>query len=100
MVNFFNSERVDVVMFYDGNTKLACKSWIGRFPNRAISCAQIFTSVVQHLIIVPSNSKVTIVVLIEPEEYYKQKNKFWNTSKKSSTSALANLQLQLELYSL
>ena len=36
MVNFSNSERVDMVMLYgDGNTRLARELWIERFTNRA-----------------------------------------------------------------
>ena len=52
MVNFSNSERVDMVMIYgvaDGNARLARELWIERFPNRAIPCVRTFTSVVQHL---------------------------------------------------
>ena len=52
MVNFFNSERVDMVMLYgvaDGNATLARKLRIECFPNHAIPCARTFTSVVQHL---------------------------------------------------
>ena len=51
MVIFSKSERVDMVMLYgvvDGNVRLARELCIDRFPNRAIPCARIFTSVVQH----------------------------------------------------
>ncbi|KAJ3646577.1 hypothetical protein Zmor_024160 [Zophobas morio] len=51
MVNFPNSERVAMVMFYgvaDGNARLARKLWIKRFPNCVIPYARTFTSVVQH----------------------------------------------------
>ncbi|KAJ3651579.1 hypothetical protein Zmor_017609 [Zophobas morio] len=52
MMNFTNSERVDMVMLYgvaDRNSSLTRELWIERFPNRAIPCAGTFTSVVQHL---------------------------------------------------
>ena len=49
---------------------------------------------------IPSALKLTIVAAIGPKEYCKLKNKFWNTSKKSSTSALADLQLKFEFHSL
>ncbi|KAJ3666370.1 hypothetical protein Zmor_001814 [Zophobas morio] len=52
MVNFSNSEHVDMVIFYgiaDGNARLSRELWIEHFPNRAISCARTFTSMVQHL---------------------------------------------------
>ena len=51
VLNFYNSERIDMIMLYgevDGNARLARGLWIERFPNRAIPCARIFTSVVQH----------------------------------------------------
>ncbi|KAJ3645609.1 hypothetical protein Zmor_023251 [Zophobas morio] len=51
-------------------------------------------------IIVPSNLKLTIVAMLEQIEHCKLKNKFCNASKKSPTSALANLQLKLGLHSL
>ncbi|KAJ3666613.1 hypothetical protein Zmor_002048 [Zophobas morio] len=48
---------------------------------------------------VPSNLKLTIVAVIGPKEYCKLKKKFWNASKKSATSALADLELKLEFRS-
>ena len=36
---------------------------------------------------------------LHQEEYCKLKNKFWNASKNSATSALADLQVKLELHS-
>ena len=51
-------------------------------------------------IMVHSSLKLTIVAVVEPKEYCKLKNKFWNTSKKSPTSALEDLQLKLELHGL
>ena len=86
---FFNSERVDMVMLYgvaDGNARLTCELWIERFPRRAIPCTRTFT-VVQHLrdhgTFKPF--KLTIVAVIGPKECCKLKNKFWNESKKSRT---------------
>ncbi|KAJ3654829.1 hypothetical protein Zmor_013987 [Zophobas morio] len=52
MVNFYNSDRVDIVMLYglaDGNARLALELWIESFPVCAIPCVRTFTSVVQHL---------------------------------------------------
>ena len=49
-------------------------------------------------IIVPSSLR--IVAVIEPKEYCKLKNKFWNALKKSPTSAFVDLQLKLEFQSL
>ena len=46
-LTILNSERVDSVMFYgaaNGNARLANELWIERFSNRAIPCAQTFTS--------------------------------------------------------
>ena len=48
MVNFYSSERVDVIMFYgvaDGNARLARELWIKRFPNRAIPCASVCANI-------------------------------------------------------
>ncbi|KAJ3662049.1 hypothetical protein Zmor_006416 [Zophobas morio] len=72
MVNFTNSDRADMVMLYgvaDGNSSLARELWIERFPNRAISCARTFTSVVQHLRDHGTfNLKLTIVVVMGQKE--------------------------------
>ncbi|KAJ3661408.1 hypothetical protein Zmor_005809 [Zophobas morio] len=81
-VNFSNSECVDVVLFYAEREHL--HHWY----------------VVQHLDHGTFNLKLTIVALIGQKEYCKLKNKFWNATKKSPTSALADLQLKLEFYSL
>ena len=51
-------------------------------------------------IIVPLSLKLTMVAVIGPKEYSKLKNKFWNASSKSSTSALVDLQLKLEFHNL
>ena len=86
IVNCTNSERIDIY---------GRELWIERFPNRAIH-------VREHLrqwysiskIMVPSSFKLTIVAIVP------LKNKFWNASKKSPTSSLADLQLRLEFHSL
>ncbi|KAJ3665218.1 hypothetical protein Zmor_000724 [Zophobas morio] len=49
---------------------------------------------------VPSSVKLTNVIRVRPKEYCKLKHKFWHGSKKSPTSALADLQLKLEFHSL
>ena len=48
---FFSPEHLDMRMLYgvaDGNARLTCELLIERFPNRAIPCAQTFTSAVEH----------------------------------------------------
>ncbi|KAJ3650045.1 hypothetical protein Zmor_021756 [Zophobas morio] len=71
-----------------------------RYGN-ALWCARTFTSVVQHLQDHGTfNLKLTIVAVIGQKEYCNLKNKFWNATKKSATSALADLQLKLEFHSL
>ena len=49
---------------------------------------------------ITSSLKLMIVAVIGPKEYYKLKNKFWNPSRKSPTSPLADLQMKLEFDSL
>ena len=49
---------------------------------------------------VSSSLKLTIAAVIELEEYCKLKNKFWNPTKKSPTSAPADLQLKLPFHCL
>ena len=68
----------------DKNSRLARELWIKQFHWYSIS-----------EIMAPSSLKLTIVGVIGPKEYFKLINKFWNASKKSATSALADLQLKL-----
>ena len=78
-MNFFNLERVDMVMLYgaaDGNARLARELWIAHFPNRPIPCTQTFTSV-QHLQ-AHGTFKPQTHDRGRPKEYCKLKNKFWN----------------------
>ena len=92
MVNFSNSECVDMVMPYvvaDGNVGLAHKLWIERFPNRAIPCARTFRSVVQHLRDHGTFKPQTHGD--KTKKYHELKNKFWNAWNKSPTLALADL---------
>ncbi|KAJ3652380.1 hypothetical protein Zmor_018352 [Zophobas morio] len=81
MVNFSNSERLDMVMLYGVREHLY----------QSYSIAEIM---------VPSSLIFTIVVVIGPKKYCKLKNKFWNASKKGPTSAPPDLQLKLEFHSL
>ncbi|KAJ3655767.1 hypothetical protein Zmor_014881 [Zophobas morio] len=72
--------------------------WIERFPNRAIRvCEHLRQWCSISKFMVPSSFKLTT---IGPKEYCMLKNKFWNGSKKSPTSSLADLQLKLEFHSL
>ncbi|KAJ3661960.1 hypothetical protein Zmor_006332 [Zophobas morio] len=69
--------------------------------NTPLWCARTFGSVVEHLRDHGTfNFKFTIVAVIGQKEYCKLKNKFWNATKKSPTSALADFQLKLEFHSL
>ncbi|KAJ3655481.1 hypothetical protein Zmor_014611 [Zophobas morio] len=64
-----------------------------RYGN-GLRCARTFVSVVHlrdHGIF---NLKLRIVAVIGQKEYCKPMNKFWNVTKKSLTSALADLQLK------
>ena len=92
MVNFTNSERVDIY----------CRElWIERVMNRAIRVRKHLRqwySISETM--VPSSFKLMIVVVVGQKEYCKLKNKFWNASKKSPTSVLADLQLKLQFHRL
>ncbi|KAJ3648810.1 hypothetical protein Zmor_020583 [Zophobas morio] len=88
MVNFSNPERVDVIILdgmADGNT-----------TTRFHHLYQWYTICE----IMASSLKPTIVVVIEPKESCKLKNKFWKVLKKSPTSPLFHLQLKLGFHSL
>ncbi|KAJ3661406.1 hypothetical protein Zmor_005802 [Zophobas morio] len=55
-------------------------------------CGRTFASVIQHLRDHGTfNLELTIVDVIGQKEYCKLKNKFWNATKKSPTSALVDL---------
>ncbi|KAJ3653551.1 hypothetical protein Zmor_012794 [Zophobas morio] len=57
-------------------------------------CARTFASVVQHIRDHGTfNVKLTIVAVIGQKENCKLKNKFWNVTKKSPTSALVSTAL-------
>ncbi|KAJ3640938.1 hypothetical protein Zmor_027470 [Zophobas morio] len=103
MVIFSNSERMDMVILYAVETL----GWPGNYGSSAFQIARF--SVHEHLyqwysiseiMMVPSSPKLTIVAVTGLKGYCNVKNKFWNASKNSLTSPLADLQLKVEFHSL